>query len=90
MDSGAVYTAFERASDEPDEVIRIYYDSRRNLVARGIIPGARPHGATDAGTVPAGVRPRSLIERGHDPFPKGTLIFRKVSVTFGLIKVNVP
>jgi len=38
LDSGAVYTAFERASDEPDEVIRIYYDSRKNLVARGIIP----------------------------------------------------
>jgi pyruvate/2-oxoglutarate dehydrogenase complex dihydrolipoamide acyltransferase (E2) component len=38
VDSGAVYTAFERASDEPDEVIRIYYDSRKNLVARGIIP----------------------------------------------------
>ena len=38
LDSGAVYTAFERASDEPDEIIRIYYDSRRNLVARGIIP----------------------------------------------------
>lgn len=39
MDSGAVYTAFDRASDEPDAVIRIYYDSRKNLVARGIIPG---------------------------------------------------
>jgi hypothetical protein len=38
LDSGAMYTAFERASDEPDEVIRIYYDSRKNLVARGIIP----------------------------------------------------
>ena len=38
LDSGAVYTEFERASDEPDEVIRIYYDSRKNLVARGIIP----------------------------------------------------
>jgi hypothetical protein len=38
MDSGAVYTAFERASDDPDDVIRIYYDSRKNLVARGIIP----------------------------------------------------
>jgi hypothetical protein len=36
--SGASYTAFERASDSPDAVIRIYYDSRRNLVARGIIP----------------------------------------------------
>jgi hypothetical protein len=41
LDSGATYTNFERASDEPDKVIRIYYDSRRNLVARGIIP--RPH-----------------------------------------------
>lgn len=38
LDSGAVYTAFERANESPDEVIRIYYDSRRNLVARGIIP----------------------------------------------------
>jgi hypothetical protein len=38
VDSGAAYTDFERASAEPDEVIRIYYDSRRNLVARGIIP----------------------------------------------------
>jgi hypothetical protein len=38
LDSGAVYTEFERASEIPDEVIRIYYDSRRNLVARGIIP----------------------------------------------------
>ncbi len=38
VDSGAVYTEFERASESPDEIIRIYYDSRRNLVARGIIP----------------------------------------------------
>jgi hypothetical protein len=38
LDSGATYTSFERASDEPDEIIRIYYDSRRNLLARGIIP----------------------------------------------------
>lgn len=42
LDSGAAYTEFVRASDEPGEVIRIYYDSRRNLVARGIIP--RPKG----------------------------------------------
>jgi hypothetical protein len=41
LDSGAVYTAFERASDEPEEIIRIYYDSRRNLIARGIIPEPR-------------------------------------------------
>lgn len=41
LDSGAVYTHFERASESPDQVIRIYYDSRRNLVARGIIPRSR-------------------------------------------------
>lgn len=41
VDSGAVYTEFERASDEPDQVIRIYYDSRKNLIAQGIIP--RPY-----------------------------------------------
>jgi len=38
IDSGAVYTEFERASETPDYIIRIYDDSRRNLVARGIIP----------------------------------------------------
>lgn len=32
------YTGFERASDTPDEIIAIYYDSRDNLIARGIIP----------------------------------------------------
>jgi hypothetical protein len=35
--SAAEYTEFERASDRPDETIVIYYDSRRNLQARGII-----------------------------------------------------
>ncbi len=35
------YTEFVRNSDTPDEVITIYYDSRRNLIARGIIPGPR-------------------------------------------------
>src|SRR5262245_33022674 len=55
LDSGAVYTEFERASDEPDEVIRIYYDSRKNLVARGIIP--RPK--------------YRVAERMPDPFPNG-------------------
>ena len=38
LDSGATYTVFERASAEPDEIVRIFYDSRRNLVAREIIP----------------------------------------------------
>ena len=43
------------ASDEPDEVIRIYYDSRKNLVARGIIP--RPHDR--------------VADRLPEPFPNG-------------------
>lgn len=33
-------TEFRRRADRPAEVIVIYYDSRPNLVARGIIPGA--------------------------------------------------
>ncbi|PIF78834.1 hypothetical protein CLU95_6033 [Variovorax sp. 54] len=31
-------TTFERANSQPDEVIRIRYDSRENLVAAGVIP----------------------------------------------------
>ena len=54
LDSGAIYTQFERASSKPDEIIRIYYDSRRNLVARGVIP--RPH--------------HRYAQRQPDPFPQ--------------------
>lgn len=32
------YTEFARRSDSPDEIVTIYYDSRANLIARGIIP----------------------------------------------------
>lgn len=35
------YTEFARANDTPDEMITLYYDSRSNLVARGIIPPPR-------------------------------------------------
>ena len=35
------YTSFRRASSAPSEVITIYYDSRANLMARGIIPDPR-------------------------------------------------
>ena len=35
--SHARYVNFERASSAPSEVIALYYDSRANLVARGII-----------------------------------------------------
>lgn len=36
--SHARYTSFERATSQPEEVVRIYYDSYANLVARGVIP----------------------------------------------------
>ena len=36
-------TAFERASSAPAETVTIYYDSYRNLVARGVIRGPRPY-----------------------------------------------
>jgi hypothetical protein len=32
------YTDFERASDRPDQIVTIHYDSRANLIARGVIP----------------------------------------------------
>ena len=31
-------SCFERASEEPETVIQIFYDSQRNLVAQGVIP----------------------------------------------------
>jgi len=31
-------TAFERLSDRPDEIVTIWYDSRENLIAMGVIP----------------------------------------------------
>ena len=39
--SYASYTTFERATDAPVEVIAIYYDSYKNLVAQGVIPSPR-------------------------------------------------
>lgn len=36
------YTEFVRSSDAPDEVVTIYYDSRANLIARGVIRWPRP------------------------------------------------
>jgi len=41
--SDAQYTEFQRASREPAETIRIYYDSYANLVTAGVIPEHRPH-----------------------------------------------
>lgn len=55
------HTTFERRSERPDELIRIRYDSRENLVAMGIIPTQavppRPN------PFPAGVQP------GYAPDP---------------------
>lgn len=34
--------SFERASDTPDEVVTLYYDTRENLAAQGILPAERP------------------------------------------------
>lgn len=44
--SAARSTQFERASSQPDEVIAIYYDSYRNLAARGIVPEHHRHART--------------------------------------------
>lgn len=40
--SAAHYVDFRRASPTPDETLVIYYDSRKNLVARGVLPRAQP------------------------------------------------
>jgi hypothetical protein len=36
--ASARHTGFERASDSPDQIIAIYYDTRANLVAQGVLP----------------------------------------------------
>ncbi len=36
--SNVSYTNFERNGSRPDEIVSIWYDSYRNLVARGVIP----------------------------------------------------
>lgn len=45
--SPAEYVDFQRDSRTPNETIVIYYDSRKNLLARGVIP-KHPHLAHDA------------------------------------------
>jgi hypothetical protein len=41
-DSPAQYVAFERATSVPAEVVTLYYDSYRNLLARGVIRQPAP------------------------------------------------
>jgi hypothetical protein len=40
--SEVVYTDFRRATRWPSETITIYYDTRANLIARGILPRPTP------------------------------------------------
>jgi hypothetical protein len=53
--SPAQYVDFKRASSTPDETIVIYYDSRKNLVAQGVLPQPK----------------RWYADRRPDPFPNG-------------------
>lgn len=48
------YTEFRRASSTPSQLVSIYYDSRQNLVAQGIIPryARLPQPFPDGGFVP--------------------------------------
>jgi len=45
--SEVVYTEFRRATSQPGETIAIRYDTRANLIARGIIPGSAPVSTPD-------------------------------------------
>ncbi len=57
--SHAEYVAFERATSAPAEVVTLYYDSHRNLVARGVI------------REPVAVPPRPRPFPGFVPDPRG-------------------
>lgn len=57
-------TTFERAQPSPDEVVRIRYDSRENLVAAGVIPVPPPRWPR-----PAGPSPFPGSEPGYVPDP---------------------
>lgn len=41
-DSSITYVDFERASSTPDEVITLYYDTWKHLLALGVVPMRRP------------------------------------------------
>jgi len=55
--SNISYTKFERASAHPDEVVSVWYDSWRNLVARGVIPPLPPRQQRDPQPFPQGFVP---------------------------------
>lgn len=47
IDSPTQYTEFRRASETPSEIVTIYYNSRSNLLAQGIIPHTPRHGTAN-------------------------------------------
>lgn len=55
--SYARYVQFERESDAPNEVVRIRYDSRANLIALGVIPVPRPAPRYEPDPFPAAFAP---------------------------------
>jgi hypothetical protein len=56
LDSRVEWTNFERASDAPDSVVELRYDSRRNLVAMGVLPPDR-YARTTPNPFPGGFVP---------------------------------
>lgn len=58
--SAVRYTNFRRATEHPNQTVTIQYDSYRNLVARGVIPGMPPIGA-----------PNPFPDGGFVPDPRG-------------------
>jgi hypothetical protein len=57
MNDPTRYTEFRRASDYPAEVLTIYYDSRANLIARGVIRRAPHHAHPRPQPFPGGFTP---------------------------------
>jgi len=64
--SHAEYVAFERATSTPAEVVTLYYDSYRNLVARGVIREPAPIAPC---AIPCSPWPRPFP--GFVPDPRG-------------------
>lgn len=58
-------TTFERAQSTPDDVVRIRYDSRENLIAAGVIPPPPP----PRWTRPSGPSPFPGSDPGYVPDP---------------------
>ncbi len=61
IESHTTTVDFRRASTSPAQVIRIYYDTHDNLVARGIIPKRHP---------PKPHQPQAFPGEGYVPDPK--------------------